>query len=927
MKPLKILLTAAGLLSSAWSLGQTFSVEGFTYQIHRGNKAILKSCSLTDVEVSIPSSVRNGDVTYIVDSIANTAFSKKVTLSTHIPSTITGIGNNAFVRAQMDGHLVLPSGLKYLGNSVFASKGITGEVVLPKSLISMGTRVFDKCTGISSVKILGNLSNTGNASFGTLSGLRNLYYNVPDYQQSYTLVSASNDGNIIVTVGKDVKTFDMSMFSSVDNMHLEFETGGTQPLSIINSGQDSMDNVFGDFVFSDRPLFLGPWAFYRANFVNVKLYDNVRSLGNFAFADCTSLQRVEFRATADNLTDESCQIEPVFWCAGVSTGYDLFIGKEIVHFPSNMFGIDMENKRNSGVRSVTFENGTQLVSFPDCALAGNLLLTELTIPESVRTIGTNAFTGCSISELIFPEGLKDYTYQELAIDEKKLKKIQYDCINAHGTMNFMTEQLVIGPKVESIDLNPGSDYANSMADKVRILSDRLTHIGTVARTDTILAPSGLFNAELDTLGYFCGDYIDYIDCDGYLRIPDNLKTRLSRIGKILNLRKIYYGTDAVKLKDFIHEQTWEHMDSLIIGRNVHNIGTDNVDAFNIRHLAFADGCVLDSIGELQCDSLRDDVVFPESLRVIEKLYNAPHLLSIKLPYGLEKIGSKSFSQCSSLNCDLEFPETLKEIGTDAFADCPALSCRITLPENLEKLGDTAFDNTNIIEIIIPDNPHTLSVTSGVTATGGWIIKNPVSDSEENAVPRHDKELYQGRNLSYNTVAMQMSTAIIHCSPFRNDTTLVKAELGDLVTHVSRGEFQGCSRLRFVRLGENVDSIYREAFAGCSSLERLEIHSHKLPLLEGSYWDSREYDILSSVNREILGIYVSDELVDAFKAHSYWGKFRIFPLSGSGINGLPDEKDAEEVARYTSDGIPLTKPTPGLNIIRYNDGTVRKIIIR
>lgn len=927
MKPLKFLLLTAGLLSCAWSLGQTFTIDGFTYQVHRGSKAILKSCSLSDVEVSIPASVTNGNVTYIVDSIANTAFSKKVTLSPHIPASITGIGNNAFVRASIDGQLELPTGLKYLGNSVFSSKGITGEIVLPKDLISMGTRVFDKCAGITSVKILGNLSNTGNASFGTLSGLRSLYYNLPDYQQSYTLVSASNDGNIIVTVGKDVKTFDMSMFSSVDNMHLEFETGGTQPLSIINSGQDSMDNVFGDFDFSDRPLSIGSWAFYKANFTTVKLNDNVKSLGNFAFADCTSLQRVEFRAKADNLTDASCQIEPVFWCAGVRTGYDLFIGKEIVHFPSNMFGFDMENKRDSGVRSVTFENGTQLVSFPDYALAGNSLLTELTIPESVRTIGVNAFTGCAISELIFPEGLKDYTSQELTIDEKKMKKIQYDCINAHGSMNFMTEQLVIGPKVESIDLNPGSEYAYSMADKVRILSDRLIHIGTAARTDTILAPSGLFNASLDTLGYFCGNYIDYIDCDGFLRIPDNLKTRLTRIGNVQNLRKIYYGNDAVSLNDFLYEQKWERMDSLIIGRNVRYIGTDNINAFNIKHLAFADGCVLDSIGEMQCDSLRDAVVFPESLRIIEKLYKATHLISIKLPSGLEKIGSKAFSQCSSLDCDLEFPESLKTIGTDAFEDCPSLTCRITLPENLEKLGDTAFNNTNIEEIIIPDNSNTLAVTSDITATGGWIIKSPAKESVDNVVHRNDKELYQGRNLRYNTVQMQMSTAIIHCSPFRNDTTLVKAELGNLVTHVSRGEFLGCSRLRFVRIGENVDSIYREAFAGCSALERLEIHSQKMPLLEGSYWNSKEYDILSSVNREMLGIFVRDELVDAYKAHSYWGRFRIFPLSDSGINTSPYTNDAEEVARYTSDGILLTKPAPGLNIIRYSDGTIRKIIMR
>lgn len=48
-----------------------------------------------------------------------------------------------------------------------------------------------------------------------------------------------------------------------------------------------------------------------------------------------------------------------------------------------------------------------------------------------------------------------------------------------------------------------------------------------------------------------------------------------------------------------------------------------------------------------------------------------------------------------------------------------------------------------------------------------------------------------------------------------------------------------------------------------------------------------------------------------------------PTSVSGISAT----DSREVARYTIDGRRLSKPAPGVNIIRYSDGTTRKVVVR
>ena len=47
---------------------------------------------------------------------------------------------------------------------------------------------------------------------------------------------------------------------------------------------------------------------------------------------------------------------------------------------------------------------------------------------------------------------------------------------------------------------------------------------------------------------------------------------------------------------------------------------------------------------------------------------------------------------------------------------------------------------------------------------------------------------------------------------------------------------------------------------------------------------------------------------------------------SGIEDVTTDADAFEVARYTLDGRCISAPVPGVNIVRYSDGTVRKVMV-
>ena len=56
----------------------------------------------------------------------------------------------------------------------------------------------------------------------------------------------------------------------------------------------------------------------------------------------------------------------------------------------------------------------------------------------------------------------------------------------------------------------------------------------------------------------------------------------------------------------------------------------------------------------------------------------------------------------------------------------------------------------------------------------------------------------------------------------------------------------------------------------------------------------------------------------------YGKWDI----SSGIKGIPSEAECKhEVIRYNSIGQKIYSQEPGLNIILYNDGTAKKVLIK
>jgi len=118
--------------------------------------------------------------------------------------------------------------------------------------------------------------------------------------------------------------------------------------------------------------------------------DNVTFIDRYAFMGCGNLESVTFA--------ENSQLETISFCAFFRCGK-----LTTITIPASVTTLIGPVFRESGLQTISFEEGSQLQTIGDGAFA-NSALTAITIPASVTTIESTAFADCAyLSTVIFAE--------------------------------------------------------------------------------------------------------------------------------------------------------------------------------------------------------------------------------------------------------------------------------------------------------------------------------------------------------------------------------------------------------------------------------------------------------------------------------------------------------------------------------------------
>ena len=213
-----------------------------------------------------------------------------------------------------------------------------------------------------------------------------------------------------------------------------------------------------------------------------------------------------------------------------------------------------------------------------------------------------------------------------------------------------------------------------------------------------------------------------------------------------------------------------------------------------------------------------------------------------------------------------YPTSNDKIGDNAFCDCSGLTS-LTLPSGVTEIGNAAFEGCSGLA--------SLTLPSGVTKIG--------------------------------------DNAFCDCSG------LTSLTLPSDVTEIGNAAFEGCSGLTSLTLPSGVAKIGDYAFHGCSGLTSIYVYAEKLPNMGN--------DVFEGCDAKKCTVYVLKGTYDDYWLSEFGYFENIVEFDPTGINNVITSNDAKELSRYSLNGQRLSAPSKGLNIVKYSDGSVKKVVVQ
>ena len=277
----------------------------------------------------------------------------------------------------------------------------------------------------------------------------------------------------------------------------------------------------------------------------------------------------------------------------------------------------------------------------------------------------------------------------------------------------------------------------------------------------------------------------------------------------------------------------------------------------------------------------------------------------------DKLGDYAFYGCSGLT-SLTIPSSVTSIGNEAFHGCCGLTS-LVIPSGVTSIGDEAFHGCcGLTSLVIP---------SGVTSIGDEAFSGCsglTSLTIPSSVTRIGWSAFYGCS-GLTSLTIPSSVTWISGEAFSGCSGLTSLVIPSSVTSIDRSAFSGCSSLTSLTIPSSVTSIGNYAFEGCSGLTSIYVYLEKTPKL-GT-------DIFSGCDAKKCKVYVPTGTYDDYWLSEFGYFENIEEFDATDIDNVTTASDAKEVSRYSVNGQRLSAPAKGLNIVKYSDGSVKKVVVQ
>ena len=286
------------------------------------------------------------------------------------------------------------------------------------------------------------------------------------------------------------------------------------------------------------------------------------------------------------------------------------------------------------------------------------------------------------------------------------------------------------------------------------------------------------------------------------------------------------------------------------------------------------------------------------------------LTSLTLPSSVTKIGNYAFEYCSGLT-SMKIPFSVTSIGGSAFKGCSGLTS-LVIPSGVTEIDGGAFSGCSGLT--------SMKIPSGVTEIGDYAFEN-CSGLTSMKIPSSVTHIgYCAFKGCSGLTRLVISSGVIGSSAFENCSGLTSLIMSSGVTSIGSSAFKNCSGLTSLVIPSGVTKIGYYAFENCSGLTSIYVYAEQIY--------TSGLVAFKGCDKNNCKVYVPKGTYDYYIKYSDFRYFKnIEEFDATGIDNVITPFHAKEVSRYSINGQRLSAPTKGLNIVKYSDGSVKKVAIQ